>query len=90
MPEFTKALQSIGLDDKQIRVLTVLLQNGPMFASAIGKAAKLNRSTTYVILKELMAKGLASSAKESAATRFQSIAPELLPGYIDRKREELA
>jgi HTH-type transcriptional regulator, sugar sensing transcriptional regulator len=90
MPAITKALQSIGLDDKQIRVLTVLLQNGPMFASAIGKAAKLNRSTTYVILKELQEKGLVSSAKEESATRFQSIAPELLPGYIERKRDELA
>ena len=90
MPPITKVLQSIGLDDKQIRVLIVLLQNGPMFASAIGKAAKLNRSTTYVILKELMARGLASSAKEESATRFQSIAPELLPGYIERRREELA
>lgn len=89
MPEITKALQSIGLHDKQIRVLNVLLTTGPMFASAIGKAAKLNRSTTYVILKELQEKGLTSSAKEESATRFQSIAPELLPGYIDRKREEL-
>lgn len=90
MPSVTKALQSIGLHPKQIRVLVVLLQDGPMFASAIARAAKLNRSTTYVILKELQELGLVSSGKHSAATRFQSIAPELLPGYIERKREELA
>jgi len=83
-------MQSIGLGDKQIRVLTVLLESGPMFASAIARAGKLNRSTTYVILKELQEKGLVSSAKEQSATRYQSIAPELLPGYIERKREELA
>jgi sugar-specific transcriptional regulator TrmB len=90
MPSITKAMQSIGLGDKQIRVLNVLLETGPMFASAIARAAKLNRSTTYVILKELQEKGLVSSAKESSAMRYQSIAPELLPGYIERKREELA
>src|SRR3989338_10201335 len=90
MPSITKVMQSIGLGDKQIRVLTVLLESGPMFASAIARAGKLNRSTTYVILKELQEKGLVSSAKEQSATRYQSIAPELLPGYIERKREELA
>lgn len=90
MPSITKAMRSIGLHDKQIRVLNVLLESGPMFASAIARAAKLNRSTTYVILKELQEKGLVSSAKGSSATRYQSIAPELLPGYIERKREELA
>lgn len=90
MPSIIKAMRSIGLHDKQIRVLNVLLESGPMFASAIARAAKLNRSTTYVILKELQEKGLVSSAKEQSATRYQSIAPELLPGYIERKREELA
>lgn len=90
MPSITKALQSIGLHDKQIRVLNVLLQNGPMFASAIARETKLNRSTTYVILKELQEQGIVSSAKEESATRYQSIAPELLPSYIERKREELA
>lgn len=90
MPSVTKAMRSIGLHDKQIRVLNVLLESSPMFASVIARAAKLNRSTTYVILKELQEKGLVSSARESSATRYQSIAPELLPGYIERKREELA
>ncbi|HEY4517250.1 MAG TPA: helix-turn-helix domain-containing protein [Candidatus Paceibacterota bacterium] len=90
MPQITKALEHIELGQKQIKILAILLQSGPMFASAIARAAKLNRSTTYVILKELQEKGLVSSAKESSATRYQSIAPELLPGYIERKREELA
>lgn len=90
MLQMSKALETIGLGDKQVRVLLVLLQGSPMLASAVARATKLNRSTGYVILKELQGRGLASSTKESGVMRYQSIAPELLPGYIERKREELA
>lgn len=90
MPQMSKALETIDLGDKQVRVLSVLLQGGPMLASTVARAAKLNRSTTYVILKELQEQGLVSAAKQGGVLRYQSIAPELLPGYIERKREELA
>lgn len=83
-----KALESIGLGDKEVRILLVLLERGPMFAAGIAKAAKLNRTTTYGILKELAAKGLVSSSKD-ASTKYQSIAPELLPAYIERRGNEL-
>jgi len=90
MPAITKALEQIGLGDKHIKVLIVLLESGSMFAAAIARSAKLNRTTTYGILKDLQARGLVSSAKEQSATKYQSIAPELLPGYIERRREDLA
>ncbi len=89
MPQLRKALENIGLDDKEIRVLMVLLENGPMFVASVARAAKLNRTTTYGILKELSEKGLASSAKKEGGVRYQSIAPELLPRYIERRGREL-
>ncbi|MEY4747319.1 MAG: hypothetical protein RLZZ416_368 [Candidatus Parcubacteria bacterium] len=87
-PAIKKALESIGLGDKEIRVLLVLLESGPMYAAGIARIAKLNRTTTYGLLKELAAKGLVS-ASSAAATKYQSIAPELLPGYIARRGNEL-
>ncbi len=87
-PTIKRALESIGLGDKEIRVLLVLLENGPMFAAAVARSAKLNRTTTYGILKELASKGLVSSSS-GAATKYQSIAPELLPAYIERRGNEL-
>ncbi|MBI2030110.1 hypothetical protein HYT05_00645 [Candidatus Kaiserbacteria bacterium] len=87
-PAIKKALESIGLGDKEVRVLLVLIEKGPMFAAGIAKVAKLNRTTTYGILKELAAKGLVSSSKD-ASTKYQSIAPELLPAYIERRGNEL-
>jgi sugar-specific transcriptional regulator TrmB len=71
-------------------VLSTLLESGsPMFVSAIGKRAKLNRTTTYDILKELEAKGLVSKVKKEGAIRYQAVSIELLPAYIERRREAL-
>lgn len=91
MPPIVKtALEKLGLPAKEIAVLLVLLQNGPMLATHIAKVAKLNRTTTYGLLGELAEKGLVSSImKKGQATRYQSIAPEMLPGYIERKQDEL-
>lgn len=85
-----KALRSIGLGEKEVSVLMALLEQGPMLAAAIAKTTELNRTTVYGLLKELMGKGLVSQVKNEGADRFSSIAPELLPSYIERKREELA
>lgn len=91
MPPIIKnALKTIGLADKEIAILLVLLQSGPMLASSVAKAAKLNRTTAYGLLKELAEKGLVSStSKKKNGARYQSIAPEMLPGYIERRLDEL-
>lgn len=85
-----KALQSIGLGDKQTAVLMALLERGPLLVSAIARYAKLNRTTAYGLLKELSTKGLVSQIKKEGADRWQSIAPEMLPHYIEKRRDELA
>lgn len=89
MPVLKKALEQIGLGQKEVQVLLVLLEHGPMLASAIAKLAKLNRTTTYGLLRELGGRGLVSQVKKEGAARYQSIAPELLPQYIERRRDEL-
>ena len=61
-----------------------------MLASSIARTAKLNRSTTYGVLKLLSDKGLASSVKKKGAERYQSIASDQLPNYIERRRSLLA
>ncbi len=88
-PEIRKALESIGLSEKEVVVMLAILGHGPMFAFDIARTAKLNRTTTYGILKELSGKGLASSAKIDGMMKYQSIALELLPGYIERRGNDL-
>ncbi len=89
MPELRNALKTIGLGEKATSVLLVLLERGAMYAAVLAREAKLNRTTTYGILKELAEKGLVSSEQKKGTTRYQSIAPELLPGYIERRGREL-
>ncbi|HEY4517252.1 MAG TPA: helix-turn-helix domain-containing protein [Candidatus Paceibacterota bacterium] len=85
-----KALEKLGLREKEARVLLALLESGgPTFVASIARAAKLQRTTTYGILKDLSAAGLVTSAKKAGATQYQSIAPELLPAYIERRGQEL-
>lgn len=90
LPPLKKALETIGLNKNEVAVLLVLLERGPSLVSAIAKAAALNRSTTYGVLKLLSDKGLASSVKKEGSVRYQSIAPDQLPGYIERRRDVLA
>ncbi|MEK7604338.1 MAG: helix-turn-helix domain-containing protein [Patescibacteria group bacterium] len=90
IPSLKKALESIGLNKNEMAVLLVLLESSPMLVSAVAKAAKLNRSTTYGVLKLLADKGLASSGNKKGVVRYQSIAPEQLPSYIERRRDALA
>ncbi len=90
IPTLVKVLEDIGLHEKQIAVLSVLLESGgPMYVSSVAKGAKLNRTTAYDILKELSTKGLASQVKKEGAVRYQSIGVELLPAYVERRRESL-
>lgn len=90
MPELHRVLSRIGLGDKEIRMLSALLENGPMYAAALAKAARINRTTAYGVLKELSERGLVSSSERSGILLYESIAPEMLPSYIERRREELA
>ena len=88
-PILNTALERLGLGDKERLILLALLQSGPMLVANVARVAKLNRTTTYGVLKELAEKGLASSAKHGQVLRYQSIAPELLPSYIERHSKEL-
>jgi len=90
LPPIKKALETLGLNNNEVAVMDVLLENGPMFVATIAKEAQLNRSTTYGVLKLLSDKGLTSSIKKKGVVRYQSIIPDQLPSYIERRREILA
>lgn len=90
IPILKKNLEAVGLHKNEVSILLVLLENSPMLVSRIARGAKLNRTTTYGVLKMLSEKGLASSARKQGALRYQSIPPDQLPSYIERRREMLA
>ncbi|OGG79981.1 hypothetical protein A3A39_01195 [Candidatus Kaiserbacteria bacterium RIFCSPLOWO2_01_FULL_54_13] len=86
-----KPLESAGLKKKEITVLEALIESGsPMLVSSLARATKLNRTTIYDIVRELSEKALVSRVEKDGVTRYQAIAVELLPSWIERQREELA
>jgi sugar-specific transcriptional regulator TrmB len=89
IPALKKAIVSLGLNEHEAVVLMVLLEKSPLPVALVARNAGLNRTTTYGVLKQLSEKGLVSSAKREGAVRYQSLAPEQLPAYIERRRQML-
>ena len=58
-------------------------------ADQIAKAAKLNRSTTYVQIKDLMADGLVTTYKKGKKTFFAAKSPNRLENILEWRRKEL-
>lgn len=73
-----EALQNLGLTDKEARVYTALLKCGQCSAYGISEKSGLKKPTTYVILDELIKKGLASRIPRVRKQLFVAKPPEEL------------
>ena len=73
-----EALQNLGLTDKEARVSTALLKRGQCSAYGISEESGLKKPTTYVILDELIEKGLASRIPRVKKQLFVAKPPEEL------------
>lgn len=82
-------LLGVGLNEKEADVLEYLFKSESSKVSNIAINCHLNRTTTYVILKSLIKKGLVSSSMKFGVTEFQAIEPNLLLSYIERQKELL-
>lgn len=74
--DITSALQNLGLEEKEARVYIGLLQLGRASAYAVAEKAGLKRPTTYVILGELMLKGLVLKIPKTKKQLFLAKSPE--------------
>jgi HTH-type transcriptional regulator, sugar sensing transcriptional regulator len=70
-----KTLEQIGLSEKEAKVYLVLLELREALPSTISKKAGVKRPTTYLILDELVKKGLSSKIKKGAYYHFQAVSP---------------
>lgn len=84
--EIKRLFATLGLGEKEIVIMEVLLQNESLRVTELAKKARLNRTTAYGILKVLIGRGLVSSATKNGVSEFQSIDPGLLPSYVERQR----
>lgn len=74
--EIKDALEVLGLNDKQAAVYVALLQLGKASAYGIAIKSGLKKPTTYVVLDELIKKGLAHKIPRAKKQHFAVRSPE--------------
>lgn len=74
--DISEALTTLGLNDKQKAIYIALLQLGKGSAYSIADKAGIKRPTAYVILSELIDKGLAERIPRVRKQMYRPISPE--------------
>lgn len=84
-----KKLIDLGLTPKEAEVYLVLLKSGDSTADQLAKLAKLNRSTAYVQIKQLVEFGLVSTFKRGKKTFFAAESPTNLIRILENKHQQI-
>jgi sugar-specific transcriptional regulator TrmB len=84
------ALKNFGLSEKEIAIYLALIELGTSSVRTIAERAKVNRGTTYDILKSLINMGIISYYHKESKQYFVAEQPEILLSIIDKKRENLS
>ena len=83
--ELKDSLKNLGLTDKEALVYLALLQLGRASAHSIADKSGLKRPTTYVILEELMKKGLVARVPREKKQLYVPKSPEEVIGLAEEK-----
>ncbi len=82
-------LKNFGLSEKEIAVYLALVELGPSSVREISAKSKVNRGTSYDILKSLIGIGIVSYYNKESKQYFIAEPPEKLLSAIDQKKEDL-
>jgi sugar-specific transcriptional regulator TrmB len=83
--ELQEALKTTGLNEKEAAVYTALLQLGRVSAYSVSVKSGLKKPTTYVILEQLIEKGLAQRVPRVKKQLYFATSPEALFGVAEEK-----
>jgi sugar-specific transcriptional regulator TrmB len=83
--ELLEALQTTGLNEKEAAVYTALLQLGRASAYSVSVKSGLKKPTTYVILEQLIEKGMAQRVPRVKKQLYFANSPETLFGVAEEK-----
>lgn len=88
MKKIQDDLQKIGMNEKESRVYTTLLEKGEANIAQIAKQSGVHRSTVYLVLDLLKQKGLVGMVKKKK-TVFFAEDPRKMLNEISRKKKIL-
>ncbi len=84
-----RELINLGLTEKESKVYLASLKLGKSAVQKIATTSKVNRATTYVIIENLMEKGLMSSYTEGKKQFFIAESPEKLSLLFREQQMEI-
>jgi sugar-specific transcriptional regulator TrmB len=90
MLNLQSTLEKLGLSEKEIKIYLALFTTGPTAIRKIAEKARVNRGTTYELLKKLQAIGLVSYFHKGKRQHFVAESPEVIANIIARKKSELS
>lgn len=85
-----EALGEIGFSEKEIAVYLALLRLGQSAVTVISEKARLNRVTTYDILKSLIEKGYVSYVIKEGIRYFEAADPSRFSRDLKEKQEKIS
>jgi len=85
----TDPLKELGLNKKETIIYFSLYKLGPASIRQIAAKAKINRGTTYEVLKNLVKKGLATYFPKGKRRYFTAQSPETLLRLAEEKKERI-
>lgn len=83
-------LKKVGLNEKEALVYLALLELGSQPASVIGKKSKINRSTAYLILENLMKKGFVNQHVRADVKYFTAADPQVIVQSLERNEKHMS
>lgn len=82
-------LKELGLNDKDIAVYFALIELGPSPVRGIAVHSKINRGTTYDVLKKLQDSGFVNYFDKTNHQYFVAAQPEKIISLIKQKQDQL-
>ncbi len=84
-----EALRELGMNEKESEIYLSLLKEKGCTASRLAKISKLNRTTAYLELENLMNLGLVSYVIKDSKRYYQAASPDKLIELLDMKMEKI-
>lgn len=84
-----KILQEAGLKEKEAIIYLQLLKEKTCNVSKLAKLTKIQRTTTYLELENLIQKGLASYVIKNSKRYYQAASPEKLVEILETKKQKV-
>lgn len=83
-----KTLQELGLNEREAIIYLQLLKEKLATASSLAKATRINRTTVYLELNNLISKGLSSYVIKNHIKYFQAASPDKLVDIQEEKKKK--